>query len=86
MRIATAASHAPSVGRAVMFDQMQGHSSVQLQVSMYCPLMFQLDMAVLLANDTDLQAMPRARKLQAQRVSSPSRTRDVLQKREKERR
>jgi hypothetical protein len=57
-----------------MFDQMQGHSSVQLQVSMYWPLMFQLDMAVLLANDTGLQVMPRARALQAQRATSPALT------------
>jgi hypothetical protein len=35
MRIAIAALQSPSVGRAVRFEPMHGHTKVQLQVSMY---------------------------------------------------
>jgi hypothetical protein len=48
MRIATAALQSPSVGIAIMLDVMQGHSKVQLQVSMYSPFAYQLAIEVLL--------------------------------------
>jgi hypothetical protein len=38
MRSVTAALQSPSVGEAARLEVMHGHSSVQLQVSMYSPL------------------------------------------------
>ena len=48
MRIVTAALQSPSVGRAARFEVMHGHSSVQLQVSMYSPLICQVAIVMLL--------------------------------------
>jgi hypothetical protein len=48
MRIAMATLQSPSVGRAVRFEVMHGHSSVQLQVSMYSPLICQEAIVMLL--------------------------------------
>jgi hypothetical protein len=45
MRSATAALQSPSVGRADRLEVMQGHSIAQLHVSMYCPEIFQVDIA-----------------------------------------
>ncbi|MEO6564931.1 MAG: hypothetical protein ABIO63_02760 [Casimicrobiaceae bacterium] len=41
-----AALQSPSVGRPAKLDVMQGHKKVQLQVSMYSPLMFQLAIVI----------------------------------------
>jgi hypothetical protein len=41
MRIVIAAWQSPSVGCAARFEVMHGHTKVQLQVSMYSPLICQ---------------------------------------------
>jgi hypothetical protein len=48
MRMVIAALQSPSVGRAVRLEVMHGHKNAQLHVSMYRPLICQLDMAILL--------------------------------------
>src|SRR5512147_943757 len=61
MRSVTAALQSPSVGRAARLDQMHGHSSVQLHVSMYSPLICQPAMAILLRGAVDLGSVRPAR-------------------------